>query len=108
MMLQCFNPLDRGNLNQITKAFENVLKLDKSFQSPRSGKFESNQGEYYASKIHDVQSFNPLDRGNLNQIVCNGGELDLEKLFQSPRSGKFESNAEVNAIRLLGRGVSIP
>ena len=44
--------------------------MDKKFQSPRSGKFESN----------------------------NGGELDLEKLekaFQSPRSGKFESNLNI-------------
>ena len=42
---ESFNPLDRGNLNQINL-----------------------QGECYAIKVYNVQSFNPLDRGNLNQI----------------------------------------
>ena len=65
-----FNPLDRGNLNQISKG-EPLIRLIKAsgFQSPRSGKFESN----YADKEYDVflpdsKGFNPLDRGNLNQI----------------------------------------
>ena len=64
------------------------------FQSPRSGKFESNTspqsvkvGEYVKSR------FNPLDRGNLNQIFETiTDEKAYKEMFQSPRSGKFESN----------------
>ena len=39
----CFNPLDRGNLNQIPKVRPTFRRLV-------------------------LESFNPLDRGNLNQI----------------------------------------
>ena len=46
---------------------------EKMFQSPKSGKFESNTGnnlqDEYASL---VESFNPLNRGNLNQIKLRG------------------------------------
>ena len=42
LSLNSFNPLDRGNLNQITR--------------------ERSIGTYFGA------SFNPLDRGNLNQI----------------------------------------
>ena len=41
----------------------------------------------------DSISFNPLDRGNLNQIMdIKRLIVDGCKWFQSPRSGKFESN----------------
>ena len=46
-------------------------------------------------------SFNPLDRGNLNQIVEHGGILEIGIKFQSPRSGKFESNIEMDIRKLL-------
>ena len=47
------------------------------FQSPRSGKFESNQ-----RKAREVKHKDYFDE------------------FQSPRSGKFESNSLKNALRL--------
>ena len=37
-----FNPLDRGNLYQISEAYEQVAsEIEDVFQSPRSGKFVS-------------------------------------------------------------------
>ena len=39
----------------------------KMFQSPRSGKFESNKLEKFLNELKSAR-FNPLDRGNLNQI----------------------------------------
>ena len=47
--------------------------MQKAFQSPRSGKFESNAAETASDFVNDA--------------------------FQSPRSGKFESNKEVGVIR---------
>ena len=47
------------------------------FQSPRSGKFESNKQDTSAFQM-----------------------INLMILFQSPRSGKFESNSLKNALRL--------
>ena len=68
-----FNPLERGNLNQIAiiKKLENELLR---FQSPRTGKFESNE-----------------------VLVCFMFLPTIQ--FQSPRSGKFESNARVSRAR---------
>ena len=44
----------------------------ETFQSPRSGKFESNsKGPEQLVDLKKDRSFNPLDRGNLNQIVKN-------------------------------------
>ena len=37
-----FNPLDRGNLNQIDMGIKYRVVAYTQFQSPRSGKFESN------------------------------------------------------------------
>ena len=56
----------------------NVLKKDVisstlrggTFQSPRSGKFESNYRYNEQSGAYLSDGFNPLDRGNLNQISC--------------------------------------
>ena len=69
-----FNPLDRGNLNQIVKHFRTEYFGRDLFQSPRSGKFESNFEYESNDEINDV--------------------------FQSPRSGKFESNSLKNTLRL--------
>ena len=52
------------------------------------------------NQVH-VKSFNPLDRGNLNQILKEMWRwiCGIYK-FQSPRSGKFESNSLKNTLRL--------
>ena len=62
----CFNPLDRGNLYQITKIYESPATVSL-FQSPRSGKFVSDQKIPYWFQ-QNIICFNPLDRGNLYQI----------------------------------------
>ena len=49
--------------------------MPKTFQSPKSGKFESN-------------------------LRLNNYSNDLISLFQSPKSGKFESNSLKNTLRL--------
>ena len=82
----CFNPLDRGNLNQIIAPLQAQSKaaLNKKFQSPRSGKFESNKFE------------------------ANVAEMQARHAFQSPRSGKFESNVSCSRSTESNRQVSIP
>ena len=67
---------------------------DIKFQSPRSGKFESNDYSHAGMASSSLWSrrFNPLDRGNLNQIEEEILHTKCKKKFQSPRSGKFESN----------------
>ena len=91
------------------------------FQSPRSGKFVSDpQIKELCMMIDPDKCFNPLDRGNLYQMVCilqpilmviikpcfnpldrgNLYQMDekqhrfstAEEVFQSPRSGKFVSD----------------
>ena len=69
-MNQGFNPLDRGNLNQIDKLRKFDNSLQTVFQSPRSGKFESNYGSKFINVVSGIDT------------------------FQSPRPGKFESNTE--------------
>ena len=65
-----FNPLNRGNLNQIV--FKDHLKAAEISES----------------------GFNPLNRRNLNQIRWRRIRSSLygPNMFQSPKSGKFESN----------------
>ena len=81
-----------SNTSEIS-ALADEIKL--KFQSPRSGKFESNTTRVHSRIfIYRPCGFNPLDRGNLNQImpalVRELKEAGIK--FQSPRSGKFESN----------------
>ena len=96
-VLKDFNPLDRGNLYQISIEARGFQLEDLwLFQSPRSGKFVSDAQivmvTYY---ILYMSSFNPLNRGNLYQILnWNANNTDKIK-FQSPRSGKFISNLQV-------------
>ena len=66
--LQRFNPLDRGNLNQMLVTGILGHAEPRKFQSPRSGKFESNLVDKLKESRYSYMS------------------------FQSPRSGKFESN----------------
>ena len=51
---------------------DDVLNGVISFQSPRSGKFESNRLIATMWDKLDNNRFNPLDRGNLNQIYPLG------------------------------------
>ena len=64
-----FNPLDRGNLYQISKTA--LEKFNKC-----------------------ALRFNPLDRGNLYQMALDPNSIVRFFLvkFQSPRSGKFVSD----------------
>ena len=62
------------------------------FQSPRSGKFVSDL-EKCVIFVALLQSFNPLDQGNLYQIMeMLGSNENSTQPFQSPRSGKFVSD----------------
>ena len=76
------------------------------FQSPRSGKFESNQNENRRARGLPPRSWprfqsprsgkfesNPYTESGFKQKV-------VAEVFQSPRSGKFESNSLKNALRL--------
>ena len=69
-----FNPLNRGNLNQMAE-----------MKAENDARFEG---------------FNPLNRGNLNQILhCFGFVLEKANVkFQSPKSGKFESNMSLGCV----------
>ena len=88
-----------------------VMTAFLAFQSPRSGKFVSDliDRKYWAFY---PSCFNPLDRGNLYQILTRRGEKNLifEFSFQSPRSGKFVSDSEHSTDRKVKKAirVSIP
>ena len=64
IQLPSFNPLDRGNSNQMI----------------------SNRTVAY---LNNKICFNPLDRGNSNQIIGINASSEFSIEFQSPRSGKF-------------------
>ena len=80
------------------------------FQSPRSGKFVSNNRSTIRSLEITQHSFNPLDRGNLYLIwKCTDYALTIYQKFQSPRSGKFVSNEDnVAVVATIKALVSIP
>ena len=116
----CFNPLDRGNLYLIglKTVTRNTVTIKSKFQSPRSGKFVSDQklnrlnihsliafqsprsGKFVSNKeislidAAKLKGFNPLDRGNIYigsfYITRDAAFGQIE--FQSPRSGKFVSD----------------
>ena len=81
---------------------ENYARCTCLFQSPRSGKFVSDEFTTFSINKNKVQTkcFNPLDRGNLYQIRSTlFGVLRNEfGLFQSPRSGKFVSDRLLEAL----------
>ena len=60
-----------GKFESNKSVLEYPKLIDDRFQSPRSGKFESNAMVAKQNAEFEA-SFNPLDRGNLNQIRCNG------------------------------------
>ena len=67
MFIQSFNPLERGNSNQIINKTTVKTAATNRFQSPRTGKFESNV-ENMEMLGSPQNRFNPLERGNSNQI----------------------------------------
>ena len=72
-----------------------MIDPDKLFQSPRSGKFVSDVALIKTTIQRLKIGFNPLDRGNLYQIVLPAlfRRRNQWLVFQSPRSGKFVSDA---------------
>ena len=100
MGFMSFNPLERGNSNQILSNWDTSSQKKLLFQSPRTGKFESNfQYKIRPSNPGSSGCFNPLERGNSNQIKVLMKVMSLMMKFQTPRTGKFESNAK-NARKL--------
>ena len=70
------------------------------FQSPRSGKFESNQ---YLLNAFSLQMVFQSPRSGKFESNYNHHAINTQreyKKFQSPRSGKFESNSLKNTLRL--------
>ena len=78
------------------------------FQSPKSGKFESNTLSMNQQKMPMTSCSNPLNRGNLNQIKEGTLKKSGEGLFQSPKSGKFESNIPLGKTGIYTADVPIP
>ena len=85
--------------------------MNYAFQSPRTGKFESNYAKKIQRRKNEKSRFNPLERGNSNQIcIFSNGAICWCFRFQSPRTGKFESNQALPSIHkiLKEKKVSIP
>jgi len=59
------------------------------FQSPKSGKFESNLAVKLAKGCNGVLGFNPLNRGNLNQILSTLIIQDSEMRFNPLNRGNL-------------------
>ena len=82
------------------------------FQSPRSGEFVSNKPweQSYGWALKELAYFNPLDQGNLYQIMeMLGSNENSTQPFQSPRSGKFVSDCFFSQHPLVRiKYVSIP
>ena len=59
----------------------------KMFQSPRTGKFESNQNTSTSRSLVDLNlCFNPLEQGNSNQIVCRSRLLLCVSIVSIPQN----------------------
>ena len=76
------------------------------FQSPRSGKFESNQYLLNAFSLQMVFQSPRSGKFESNQYLLNA--FSLQMVFQSPRSGKFESNLQRTKSQTKFLLVSIP
>ena len=68
-------------------------ELKKAFQSPKSGKFESNEADHVRSLCYGASGFQSPKSGKFesNSINIKQKGFQMQK-FQSPKSGKFESN----------------
>ena len=65
---------------------------ETEFQSPRSGKFESNvRNAYITSKDFLMKFQSPKSEKFESNDIMDASILN-NQMFQSPRSGKFESN----------------
>ena len=66
----------------------------RMFQSPRSGKFESNFEKIKENKVVSAIMFQSPRSGKFesNLELWESGSYKAADMFQSPRSGKFESN----------------
>ena len=67
-----FNPLDRGNLNQIkspTYVWKAPFDMAISFNPLDRGNLNQITSVQATAISTSPSSFNPLDRGNLNQIA---------------------------------------
>ena len=65
------------------------------FQSPRSGKFESNTSVFKHLGFVPHVLFQSPRSGKFESnmgVLDDNGRVDAWEWFQSPRSGKFESN----------------
>ena len=91
-----FNPLNRGNLNQIVSNNTQETLVANLFQSPRSGKFESNLSLIKRCASYKYLPFQSPRSGKFesNHAVKKAEDLREIGTFQSPRSGKFESNSK--------------
>ena len=91
----CFNPLDWGNLYQITRSQSapSIILTVMVFQSPRSGKFVSDVHTDIA-QWGAVFMFQSPRSGKF--VSDTHRTIDIAKWnakkFQSPRSGKFVSD----------------
>ena len=64
-----FNPLDRGNLNQMTRSMQVLRAANTCFNPLDRGNLNQIDILPDDKTLEQTwQSFNPLDRGNLNQI----------------------------------------
>ena len=70
------------------------------FQSPKSGKFESNLATHMNIVEFQKRKFQSPKSGKFESNAVKKAEDIRETGFQSPRSGKFESNSLKNALRL--------
>ena len=88
----CFNPLDRGNSNQMLgdRDFSFNAIIPRFNPLDRGNSNQMRAVKHYADELARSLSFNPLDRGNSNQIEdLEFMDFSVTLEFQSPRSGKF-------------------
>ena len=78
------------------------------FQSPRSGRLESNLWLVTGEGKTKVNRFQSPRSGKFESNLKKVKRLRKPKLFQSPRSGKFESNNKALELWENGGYVSIP
>ena len=80
-----------SNENTLIKKLKDESLL--LFQSPRSGKFESNESKMAIIKKSTQAQFQSPRSGKFESNSYYPFDMDLNVVrFQSPRSGKFESN----------------
>ena len=81
-------------------------QVAEMFQSPKSGKFESNSAQ--KSVTYSSVAFQSPKSGKFESNISNEEAKAKLEEFQSPRSGKFESNDEQATFVFGYWDVSIP